>query len=69
MVQQLVWIKSSRSSENSQNCVECAVLADSGLLVRDSKEGMRGSRLMFPEAVWGSFVGAIKSGHIGDASS
>lgn len=56
------WVKSSRSSGGSDNCVEVR-LAPDAIGVRDSKE-RSGPVLVVPSAAWSTFVAAAKSGHL-----
>lgn len=57
----LPWRKSSRSNGNGgNNCVEVAI-HDSAVGVRDSKNP-EGGVLVFPPAVWGSFMASAKDG-------
>ncbi|MEV0191043.1 DUF397 domain-containing protein [Kitasatospora purpeofusca] len=50
----LVWFKSSYSSNEGGDCVEVAEAADA-VLVRDSKD-KSGPQLAFSSAAWNSFV-------------
>ncbi|MEU5301488.1 DUF397 domain-containing protein [Streptomyces noursei] len=55
------WIKSSYSGDNGGNCVEVAPGIPGVVPVRDSKVA-NGPVVVFPEAGWASFVGAVKGG-------
>ncbi|WP_422734287.1 DUF397 domain-containing protein [Micromonospora sp. WMMD558] len=50
-----VWVKSTRSSGNSGDCVEVAGNLPGVVAVRDSKD-RQGPVLTFPPAAWRAFV-------------
>ncbi|MEV1144377.1 DUF397 domain-containing protein [Micromonospora sp. NPDC049799] len=52
-----VWVKSTRSSGNSGDCVEVARNLPGVVAVRDSKD-RQGPALTFPPAAWCAFVAA-----------
>ncbi len=56
------WIKSSKSSGGSDNCVEVR-LSTGRIGVRDSKD-RSGPALAIPSAAWSSLLTAAKSGHL-----
>ncbi|MEW1657575.1 DUF397 domain-containing protein [Streptomyces sp. NPDC093707] len=59
------WIKSSYSSAEGGNCVECAPTSacSMGIVpVRDSKATPEGPALSFSAESFSSFISAIKSG-------
>lgn len=53
------WRKSSYSGGNGGNCVEVAVLPDSGRAVRDSKDP-DGGALVFGTGEWMAFIERMK---------
>ncbi|MGW7682275.1 DUF397 domain-containing protein [Kribbella sp. NPDC054772] len=53
--------KASRSN-NSNNCVEVALMPDGGAAVRDSKERGCGQILRFTAGEWASFTEGMKAG-------
>jgi len=54
------WFKSSRSSGNTDNCVEVAFV-DGSVAVRDSKD-RQGPALRYTSAEWEAFLAGVKSG-------
>jgi Domain of unknown function (DUF397) len=60
----VTWRKSSYSGSNGGDCVEAAVLPDSSLAVRDSKDP-DGPKLTFISAEWRTFTTAVKTGSPG----
>lgn len=54
----LTWFKSSYSSANGQ-CVECALLPDGGMAVRDT-ENRDGAVLAIPAEAWQRFAAGLK---------
>jgi hypothetical protein len=54
----LTWFKSSYSSANGQ-CVECALLPDGGMAVRDTND-RGGAVLTIPAEAWQSFADGLK---------
>ncbi len=56
----LEWFKSSYSSGNGQ-CVECALLPDGGMAVRDTKN-RQGAVLCFTADEWRAFVEGAREG-------
>jgi hypothetical protein len=60
-IDNLVWRKSTYSGSNGGNCVEIAVLAGDGRVVRDSKDP-GGPVLAFGPDDWRAFTVAIKAG-------
>jgi hypothetical protein len=54
----LTWFKSSHSSANGQ-CVECALLPDGGMVVRDT-EDRGGAVLAFSAEAWRKFAAEQK---------
>jgi Domain of unknown function (DUF397) len=59
-VQQITWIKSTRSFSNS-NCVEIARLPGGHIGVRDSKSP-HGPVLRFTTAQWDTFTAGVRNG-------
>ncbi len=59
---QLVWKKSTRSSDGSGQCVEVASTT-AAVHVRDSKN-QQGPALTFEPTVWTAFVNDIKAGKL-----
>lgn len=59
---ELVWRKSTFSSEGSANCVETAFTGDGEVLVRDTKDKGEGPILRFTLAEWDAFVAGAKDG-------
>ncbi|MFJ8334875.1 DUF397 domain-containing protein [Streptomyces sp. NPDC094437] len=53
------WRKSSYSANDAGTCVEVLDNYPTGIPVRDSKVP-HGPALLFPQAVWASFVRAVK---------
>ncbi|MFF4700959.1 DUF397 domain-containing protein [Streptomyces chattanoogensis] len=51
--------KSSYSGQEG-DCVETALTADGGRVVRDSKQAA-GSRLVFGTGAWDAFIGTLKA--------
>ncbi|WP_320783186.1 DUF397 domain-containing protein [Streptomyces sp. CRN 30] len=51
----LEWIKSSYSTSDGPDCVEVAALQQVGVLVRDSKDPLRGHLTLTP-ATWAAFL-------------
>ena len=56
----LIWVKSSYSSGQGDNCVEVAALPEGGLGVRDSKD-TTGPVLAFTADEWHAFVREVKA--------
>ncbi|MEV8374768.1 DUF397 domain-containing protein [Kribbella sp. NPDC056861] len=56
-----VWRKSSRSN-NSNNCVEIALLPDGGAAVRDTKDHGAGHTLRYTAGEWVAFLEGVKAG-------
>jgi hypothetical protein len=56
-----VWVKSSRSSAQGNNCVEVA-RPGGCVAVRDSKDA-DGPKLTFTAAEWRAFITAVTHGH------
>lgn len=56
----LVWIKSSHSGSNNNDCVEVAT-TPATVLVRDSKDP-EGPRLALAPEAWDGFVAAVSAG-------
>ncbi|AXB49196.1 hypothetical protein A4R43_41115 [Amycolatopsis albispora] len=56
----LRWIKSSRSKDDENDCVELA-FEPHHVLVRDSKD-RHGPRLRFSAAGWAAFLAAVRTG-------
>jgi Domain of unknown function (DUF397) len=54
----LTWFKSSYSSANGA-CVECALLPDGGMAVRDSKDP-DGALLIYAPEAWQTFANTQK---------
>ena len=54
----LTWFKSSYSSANGQ-CVECALLPDGGMAVRDTND-RGGAVLIIPAKAWQNFADGLK---------
>ncbi len=54
----LDWFKSSYSSANGA-CVECAVLPDGGMAVRDTQD-RGGAALSIPAEAWQGFTARLK---------
>jgi hypothetical protein len=54
----LTWFKSSHSSANGQ-CVECALLPDGGMAVRDT-QNRNGAVLTIPAETWRKFTDRLK---------
>lgn len=54
----LTWFKSSYSSANGQ-CVECALLPDGGMAVRDTND-RGGAVLIVPAEAWQKFAAGLK---------
>jgi hypothetical protein len=57
----VIWRKSSYSGSNGGDCVQVAMLPDSRLAVRDSKDP-DGPVLTFTPAEWRTFTSAVKAG-------
>ena len=55
-----MWVKSSRSSGNCDNCVEVAFV-DGAIAVRDSKDP-QGPALIYTRDEWDAFLGGVKDG-------
>ncbi len=55
-----VWVKSTRSSGNCDNCVEVAFV-DGAVAVRDSKD-RQGPALIYTREEWDAFLGGVKDG-------
>lgn len=55
-----VWMKSSQSSGNCDNCVEVAFV-DGAIAVRDSKNP-QGPALIYTRDEWEAFIGGVKDG-------
>lgn len=56
-----VWIKSTFSDGNGNECVEVASLADGGRALRDSKNP-NGDILRFTAGEWSAFVKGVHAG-------
>ena len=54
----LTWFKSSYSSANGQ-CVECALLPDGGMAVRDTND-RGGAVLIISAEAWQNFADGLK---------
>jgi hypothetical protein len=54
------WFKASRSSGNTDNCVEVAFV-DGVVAVRDSKD-RQGPTLQYTSGEWEAFLAGVKSG-------
>lgn len=63
---ELVWRKSTFSSEGSSNCVEIAFGDDGSIFIRDSKDPS-GPSLTFTESEWDAFVAGAKDGEFDGA--
>lgn len=59
---QLVWKKSTRSSDGAGQCVEVAATAGA-VFVRDSKDP-NGPQLAFGSDAWASFLAVVKAGEL-----
>ncbi|MGI8450132.1 MAG: DUF397 domain-containing protein [Streptosporangiaceae bacterium] len=57
------WRKSSYSGSNGGDCVEVAMLTDSGRAVRDSKNP-DGPKLTFTADEWRTFTTSMKTGEL-----
>src|SRR4051794_3987447 len=57
----VVWRKSTRSN-NSNNCVEVAILANGGTAVRDSKQHGAGPVLEVTSSEWMAFIAGVIAG-------
>lgn len=55
------WRKSSYSGNEAGSCVEVTDAHPAGVPVRDSKDP-HGPALVFPDAAWAAFIGAVKRG-------
>jgi len=55
-----VWVKSTRSSGNCDNCVEVAFV-DGAIAVRDSKDP-HGPALIYTRDEWDAFLHGVKGG-------
>lgn len=55
-----VWVKSTRSSGNCDNCVEVAFV-DGAIAVRDSKDP-HGPALIYTHDEWDAFLHGVKGG-------
>ncbi len=58
------WKKSSYSGSQQSDCVETQRTADGLVAVGDSKQRALGA-FVFPPAVWGEFVRAVRRGEFG----
>ena len=54
----LTWFKSSYSSANGQ-CVECALMPDGGMAVRDTND-QDGAVLIIPAGAWQRFADGLR---------
>jgi hypothetical protein len=63
MDETLVWFKSNYSA-NGQSCIECALLPDGGMAVRDTKD-RSGPTLRFTAAEWQAFTKQVRAGATG----
>jgi len=59
----LIWIKSSYSGPNGDDCVEVATNLPGLIAVRDSKDPS-GPMLTFSPAAWNNFLAGIRSEEI-----
>ncbi|WP_433368955.1 DUF397 domain-containing protein [Streptosporangium sp. CA-115845] len=59
----LIWIKSSYSGPNGDDCVEVAINLPGIVAVRDSKDPS-GPALTFSPAAWNNFLTGIRNGEI-----
>lgn len=59
-----VWFKSSRSSDDENDCVELTLSRES-VLVRSSRD-RTGPRLAFPAANWTAFLSSLRRDTMGD---
>lgn len=57
------WFKSSFSGGGNDQCVECRIVADSGILVRNSKDA-EVRPLYFTTPAWAAFVKGVRSGKL-----
>lgn len=63
MAARMSWRRSSRCSTNA--CVEVASLQDGGVAVRDSKQPISASVLVFTTQEWDAFIAGVKAGEFG----
>ncbi|MFI6457369.1 DUF397 domain-containing protein [Streptosporangium amethystogenes] len=59
----LIWIKSSYSGPNGDDCVEVVMNLPGLIAVRDSKDPA-GPMLTFSPTAWNNFLAGIRSGEI-----
>ncbi len=59
------WAKSTYCGAQQADCVETQRTADGLVAVGDSKQRALGA-FVFPPAVWGEFVHAVRRGEFGD---
>jgi hypothetical protein len=57
------WFKSSYSDNSSNNCVECRIIPNETILVRDSKSP-DSSPFQFTPDEWSAFLKSVKAGEL-----